>query len=508
MNVTFKHISTVIAAIAAVTVMSCSKENEVIMPDHSHDGDEPGTEEPQKPTTDSYNEQYRPQVHYTPIRNWMNDPNGMVYANGTWHLFYQYNPQGNGWGNMSWGHATSTDLMHWEEQEVALVRDNLGDIFSGSAVIDKDNTAGFGRDAMIALYTSAGQRQQQSMAYSTDGGKTFTRFGGNPIIGNTDKDDFRDPKVFWHEESHQWIMSLARGWTKAIDFYASKDLKSWSLLSSFSMPDVAKCNGGQWECPDLIKIGNKWVLIVSTNPGGPVSGSGTMYFIGNFDGTTFTADTHDYPLWLDFGLDNYAGVTYSNAPGGRWVFIGWMNNWNYSGDVPCSPWRSAMTLPRELTLTQIDGKNYVGSAVVKELDGIAGSWSDISGTLPEASAYHVQVAVDMTESHTLSLSNAKGEHYDLEVRPGNHSLVVRRNSNTGTTTFHNLFSLPAITAPVYGTASTVTLDIYIDQSSVEVLTADGTTSITNLVFPSSIYNKVEIDGKPVGKVRALNRVWK
>lgn len=250
------------------------------------------------------------------------------------------------------------------------------------------------------------------------------------------------------------------------------------------------------------------MLIVSTNPGGPVSGSGTMYFIGNFDGTTFTADAHDYPLWLDFGLDNYAGVTYSNAPNGRWVFIGWMNNWNYSGDVPCNPWRSAMTLPRELTLTQIDGKNYVGSSVVKEIDGIAGSWSDINGTLPEAAAYHVQVSLDMTSAHTLSLSNAKGEHYDIEVRAGNHSLVVRRNANSGTTTFHNLFALPAITAPIYGSASAVTLDIFIDQSSVEVITADGTTSITNLVFPSSIYNKVEIDGKSAGKVRALKRVWK
>lgn len=499
----FNYSTLVIAALAAVTIVSCGDDKTVIMPDGP---DTPDT--PQQPVKGDYDQQYRPQVHFTPVRNWMNDPNGMVYLDGKWHLFYQYNPAGNDWGNMSWGHAVSTDLMHWDEQPVALTRDNLGDIFSGSAVIDHANTSGFGSGAMVCLYTSAGEHQQQSLAYSTDGGNTFQKFSGNPIIGNTDKADFRDPKVFWHEGSKKWIMSLARGWQCAIDFYASSDLKSWQYLSSFSTPDYNRCNKGQWECPDLVKIGGKWVLIVSTNPGGPLVGSGTMYFIGDFDGKNFTAEARNYPLWLDFGMDNYAGVTWSNAPGGRLVFIGWMNNWSYSGAVPCSPWRSAMTLPRELTLTELNGESYVGSCVVKEIDNIAGGWQDIAGKLPEASAYHVQVTMDLKSNHTIELSNSKGNKYEIEIKGGARTLLARRGNNTGATSFNNSFLLPAIQAPIYGTDTELTLDIYIDQSSVEVISADGTVSITNLVFPQSIYNNVLVDGTPSGKVRTLDSVWK
>ncbi len=491
-----------IAAIA-MSFASCGDDkDDVIMPPAPDDNSQ---EKPVvKPEKAKYDELYRPQIHFTPAKNWMNDPNGMVYVNGTWHLFYQYNPQGNGWGNMSWGHATSSDLMHWEEQDVALVRDNLGDIFSGSAVIDKDNTAGFGKDAMVCFYTSSGSRQQQSMAYSTDGGKTFKTYNGNPIIGNSDKDDFRDPKVFWHEESHQWIMSLARGWTYAIDFYASTDMKSWKHISTFSTPEYARCNKGQWECPDLMKIDNKWALIVSTNPGGPVSGSGTMYFVGNFDGTTFTADALDYPLWMDYGMDNYAGVTWSNT-GDRHVLIGWMNNWNYAGDVPCSPWRSAMTLPRELTLTQIDGKSYLGSAVVKEIDKIAGEWQNANATFPKASAYQVQVTVDMNTNSTITLSNEKGQHYDIEIKGAAKTILARRNGQAGVINFNNSFSIPATQAPILSNSDKLTLNIYVDQSSVEILSEDGTTSITNLVFPSSIYNSCSTTG--TAKVRVLKSIW-
>ena len=247
----------------------------------------------------------------------MNDPNGMVYVDGTYHLFYQYNPQGNDWGNMSWGHATSTDLMHWKEQTVAMTRDELGAIFSGSAVIDKDNTAGFGANAMVALYTSAGEtgdvagKQQQSIAYSTDGGKTFTRYTGNPVIKNND-DNLRDPKVFWHEGSKQWVMALAKGWARGVEFYGSTNLTNWNHLSTFVV-DLPGRPSFQWECPDLIQFGNKWVLLVSVNPGGPIQGSGMMYFVGDFDGKELKADALDYPLWLDYGMDCYAGVTWSNT---------------------------------------------------------------------------------------------------------------------------------------------------------------------------------------------------
>ena len=361
--------------------------------------EQPGEELP----SSSYNEPYRPQVHYTPARNWINDPNGLVYDNGTYHLFYQYNPQGNDWGNMSWGHATSADLLHWKEQPVAMRRNEWGDIFSGSAVIDADNTAGFGAGAMVALYTSSGERQQQSLAYSTDGGMTFTQYAGNPVIANSDRPDFRDPKVFWHAESKRWIMALALGNAHGIAFYGSPDLKNWTPLSTFTTSS-ARSNIGQWECPDLLRMpykgGTKWVLIVSNNPGGPAGGSGTEYFVGDFDGTTFTADELDYPLWLDYGPDNYAGVTWSNVPDGRTLFIGWMNNWNYSGAVPASPWRSAMTLPRELRFLEIDGSPVLANSVVAEglgpfgdqrrhvrLDGVEGQLAAL--VLPE-----IQNAVD------------------------------------------------------------------------------------------------------------------
>lgn len=457
---------------------------------------------------DIYSDTFRPQIHFTPAQYWMNDPNGMVYLDGMWHLFYQYNPYANVWGNMSWGHAVSSDLVHWDEKPVALIRDNLGDIFSGSAVIDHEGTAGFGKGAMVCLYTSSGQRQQQSMAYSTDGGVKFTTFSGNPIIANSDKDDFRDPKVFWHEQSRQWIMSLARGWQYAIDFYASDDLKSWHFLSSFSAPSFVRCNKGQWECPDLVQFGDKWVLLVSTNPGGPTSGSGTMYFVGNFDGKSFVADAADYPLWLDYGMDNYAGVTWSNA-GSRKVLIGWMNNWTYAGDVPCSPWRSAMTLPRELSLVDVNGSYLLSSKVVPEIDDLAGEWLPVNGTLPVADAYHLRVTVDLSSNHTISLGNSRDEHYDIDIKANARLIIAHRNAKTGQNTFNGLFSMPSVQAPIHSSASHLTLDIYVDRSSVEIVSEDGTTNITNLVFPSSVYNSFSVDGNfNVGNVRVLKSIWK
>ena len=290
-----------IAVAMTAIIAGCSKDDEYKKDYNPLIDDDPKQEQPtdpQQPTVSQRTEQFRPQIHFTPERNWMNDPNGMVYVDGTYHLFYQYNPQGNDWGNMSWGHATSTDMLHWKEQAVAMTRDELGDIFSGSAVIDKNNTSGFGANAMVIYYTSASGAQQQSMAYSTDGAKTFTRYSQNPVIPNND-DNLRDPKVFWHEESKQWVMALAKGWKMGIDFYTSTDMKNWTFKSNFFVP-LSGRPSLQWECPDLISFDyngqKKWVLIVSVNPGGPIVGSGTMYFVGQWDGTTFTADERDYPV--------------------------------------------------------------------------------------------------------------------------------------------------------------------------------------------------------------------
>lgn len=476
-------------------------------------GSQPDTpDEPDKPTDTNRDELYRPQIHYTPNANWINDPNGLVYVDGTYHMFYQYNPSGNDWGNMSWGHATSTDLMHWKEQPVAMTRDDLGDIFSGCCVVDKDNTAGFGKDAVIALYTSSGESQQQSMAYSTDDCKTFTKYAGNPIIANPSMPDFRDPKVFWHEATGKWIMALATGWSHTIELWGSADLKSWSRMSTFSMDNV-RCNIGQWECPDLIKMEyqgkEKWVLIVSTNPGGPILGSGIMYFIGDFDGTNFTANDMSYPKWLDYGMDNYAGVTWSNMPDNRIVYIGWMNNWQYASVVPASPWRSAMTLPRSLVLAKSNGQLVLTSKVVSEIENLAGEWSESTDGIAGADACQLQVKVRLDVNSTITLSNNAGEKYEISVKGPARKLIVARGAATGMTSFSTAFGIPAITAPLNVDGDETTLDIYIDRSSVEIITADGTSAMTNIVFPSETYTQVQTSGA-VEQVRArrLNSAYR
>lgn len=503
-----------VAAAMAATIFGCSGDDPKTEPTPTPaptptPTPTPDDPTPPEPTLGSYSELYRPQIHYTPAKNWMNDPNGMVYVDGTYHLFYQYNPMANVWGNMSWGHATSPDMIHWTEQAVALTRDELGDIFSGSAVIDKDNTAGFGAGAMVALYTSADKYQQQSLAYSTDGGKTFSRYTANPVIKNED-DNLRDPKVFWHEDSKQWIMTLAKGWKMGVEFYGSTDLKAWNHLSTFFV-DLTKAGRPslQWECPDLLQFGDKWVLLVSVNPGGPKIGSGMMYFVGQFDGKEFKADDLDYPLWFDYGMDNYAGVTWSNT-GDRKLLIGWMNNWSYAGDVPCSPWRSAMTLPRELKLTTFNDKPLLCCPVVSEIDKIASQWQDVSTeALPldeKKSAYQLRINVSMDKNSTITLSNISDEKFVIEIYASDRSLAVKRSGATGKT-FGN-FSIPSIQAPLNVEGDHVEIDLFVDQSSIEILSKDGAMSMTNLVFPQSIYDNLTMTNSDcTAKVRSLSRIW-
>ena len=501
-----KHIA---IAASLMTLAACNDDKfsaEIPFPEPSQET--PGTENPGVEAS-SMDEQYRPQVHYTPAANWMNDPNGMVYADGVWHLYYQYNPSGNDWGNMSWGHATSTDLVHWQEKAVAMTRNEWGDIFSGSAIRDKENVAGFGKDALIAFYTASGEHQQQCLAYSLDGGMTYTQYEGNPIISNNDMPDFRDPKVFYHEESGKYVMALAKGWDHSVEFWGSTNLKSWSKLSEFRTGN-ARMNQGQWECPDLIKLPykgeDKWVLIVSLNPGGPASGSGTSYFIGSFDGTTYTADALDYPLWLDGGTDNYAGVTWSNTPDGRSIYIGWMNNWNYAGNVPCNPWRSAMTLPRELGLEEINGKPVVTSKVVKEIEGIAGEWEEaVNGICYNGDAYEMVVNLDPSKNTSFTVGNAGGEYIMVNVNPEAGKVIVSRTSASGESAFHGMFSIPSMSAPYDTQASNLELHLYVDHSSVELLSADGKTAITCLVFPNVPYDRITGAGEV--QYRTLASIW-
>ena len=508
-----KSIIMLVAAAMAATFTGCSDDdfqqdyNPII---DNPQTEEPTPEEPGEEVASSRNEKYRPQIHYTPAKNWINDPNGMIFIDGTYHLYYQYNPQGNGWGNLSWGHATSTDMLHWEEQPVALQPDALGMIFSGSAVCDKDNTAGFGANTLVAIYTSADAAQQQSIAYSKDGGKTFTTYEGNPVIKNND-DNLRDPKVFWHEESKKWIMSLAKGWRKGMEIWSSPDLKNWTKESEF-LVELDGRPSFQWECPDLIPFDyngqRKWVMLISVNPCGPVIGSGMMYFVGDFDGKKFTPDNLNYPLWLDYGMDFYAGVTWNNT-GDRHLLISWMNNWQYADRVPCDPWRSAMSLPRELKLVEHNGTPHLACPVISEISDIADDWNDVTSSFDAKDAYQLHLEMDLSANSTITLSNAQGEKYSIDVNVSTQSLSVHRNASTGVASFAPTFSIPTMNAPLNATGNKLSLDFYVDQSSVELIASDGLTSVTNLVFPQALYNTLSVSGANYeAKVRNLRRVWK
>lgn len=510
---TYPILKNIFRATLMATVLvaaSCSDNNDVDPALGPYEVDTPTNPTPETPTSSDYNEQYRPQIHYTPAKNWINDPNGMVYVNGTYHLFYQYNPQGNSWGNISWGHATSTDLIHWKEEGVALSPDELGMIFSGSCVVDKDNTAGFGAGAIVAMYTSADEYQQQSLAYSTDGGAHFTKYDKNPVIPST-RTDFRDPKMFWYEAGHKWVVELATGNGHTIEIWTSSNLKKWEQASTFSTPLVA-CNIGQWECPDLFPLdyngATKWVQIVNTNPGGNAAGSGIMYFIGSFDGTKFTPDEgYDYPLWLDYGADNYAGVTWNNT-GDKITYIGWMNNWNYAGAVPASPWRSANTLPRDLKLISYEGKPLLASTVTSNIDQIAGEWKEANQPENTNGGWEVQTTMPTTKDWTITLSNEAGEQYVLTYLSDERIISANRGVNTGETSFSNVFAVPSINMPINTKGNEVTLNLFIDRSSVELLTSNGSAAMTNIVFPKGIYNKVSVSGTDASvKVRTLKRIW-
>ena len=467
-----------------------------------------------------YREKMRPQIHFTPAKNWINDPNGMVYADGIWHLYYQYNPSGPDWGNISWGHATSTDLFHWQEQPVAIEPDNLGYVYSGSAVVDSANTAGFGENAIIAMYTSHGDHEQQCIAYSTDGGMTFTKYQGNPVIKNTTHGDFRDPKVVWDESSKAWYCILALGGEHSAQIYRSTNLKTWTLRSTFTAPTYApNCNRGVWECADLFpmqyKGERKWVLTVNVSDGGPVVGSGTMYFVGKLANGKFTPDRYKYPLWEDHGMDDYASVTWSGT-GDRRVCIGWMNNQAYGG-YPVSPWRCCMTLPREMVLEEYDGQPLLKTMIVSEIDGIAESWQPLAaagsfvkkqdGDLPDA--YQLNVTADMTSDADVVLANASGQEYGIHIDAQRREIVINRGANSGKTDFHANFAIPSMRSSLFSDREKVTLCIFVDQSNVEVTTDDGSVIMSTLVFPETIYDRISIDGSTEeAKVRLLRSVWR
>ena len=432
-------------------------------------------------------EQYRPLYHHTPAYGWMNDPNGMFFKDGVWHLYFQHNPYGSQWENMTWGHSTSTDLIHWTFQGDPVQPDAWGSIFSGSSVVDKNNTAGFGENAIVALYTSAGENQTQSMAYSTDNGKTFTKYDGNPII-TSNVPDFRDPHMFWNEDIKKWNMILAAG--QQMNIYSSDNLKDWKFESSFGAEYGS--HGGVWECPDLMKMKvrgtdkEKWMLVCNINPGGPSGGSATQYFVGDFDGHIFTCESKpEVTKWMDYGKDHYATVTFDNAPNGRHVALAWMSNWQYANQVPTLQYRSANSIPRDLGLFEYKGNTYCSVTPSEEIT--AARSKKPSKSLSEA----CEMVVNLKGDATITLSNSKGEKVVMTYKAKDETFSMDRTLS-GKTDFSSDFAA-ITTAPVYGKMNK--LRIFIDKSSIEVFDNDGKMAMTNLVFPTKPYDKVTIKGK-------------
>lgn len=467
-------------------------------------------------------EPYRPLYHHTPQYGWMNDPNGMVYKDGLWHLYYQWNPYGSKWQNMTWGHSVSDDLVSWRSMPAVLEPDALGAIFSGSAAIDHTGSAGFGSDAVVAMFTSAGHSQTQSIAHSTDGGTTFSKYPGNPVI--VLDSEARDPKISFNRNTGNWNMVLAHALDHEVLFFESPDLKNWTMTDSIGKIGATE---GVWECPDLFQLEvegtgeKKWVLIVNLNPGGLHGGSATQYFIGDFDGKTFTPDTDEdgsIPTrWMDFGKDHYATVTWSDAPDGRRVALGWMSNWEYADQVPTMQYRSANTLPRDLGLFRAsDGRLYLASAPSPELLTFRGKAVASSGkfnvsskgrafALPKKNDGICEITADIAakgnSSVSLTLSNDEGENVTLTYDPTAHTLSFDRRHGT----FTNISPrFPTVTkGPTFETDGTLSLRIFVDHGSVEVFADNGRSVMTNLTFPGKPYTNLKVSGQGNATVSSL-----
>lgn len=462
-----------------------------------------------------YTEKYRPQFHFTPEEKWMNDPNGLVYHKGIYHLFYQYYPDSTVWGPMHWGHAVSKDLVRWKHKPIALFPDENGLIFSGSAVIDKENTAGFGtkeKPAMVAIFTyhdmkgeQSGKKdfQTQGIAYSLDDGDSWTKYEGNPVIGNDGIKDFRDPKVFWNDKEQNWTMLLVAG--NHLQIWNSLNLKDWKKVSEFGKDKGA--HGGVWECPDLFPLKiegsdeEKWVLLISINPGAPNGGSGTQYFIGDFDGTTFTTGQVE-SRWIDLGRDNYAGVTYNDAPSNERIFIGWMSNWDYARDTPTEKWRSAMTVPRKLTLRRIGDELSLFNYPVANFDrhvALAYPESELNiqenrkRVIPLKYSNQSQLKFTLNDPNVhMYFSNDSGDSLSIQI-DGDKKMVNFDRRKSGKIDFSEDFA-PSVQQMKIPNLPDEPVEILIllDHSSIEMFMNGGQYVITNQLFPTNFYTAMTI----------------
>ena len=474
-------------------------------------------------------EKFRPVYHHTPLYGWMNDANGLVYKDGEYHLYFQYNPYGSKWGNMHWGHSVSKDLMHWEYLEPAIARDTLGHIFSGSSIVDQENVAGYGVGSILVFYTSASDKngQIQCLAFSKDNGRTFTKYEKNPILCPADGlRDFRDPKVFRYEPEDKWVMIVSAD--KEMRFYDSKNLKDWNYMSSFGEGyGVQPC---QFECPDMVELPvdgdlnrKKWALIVNVNPGCYFGGSATQYFTGDFDGKKFSCDSQsNVTKWLDWGKDHYATVCFSNT-GERTIAVPWMSNWQYCNIVPTKQFRSANALPRELSLYTQDGEIYLSAAPVPEIKTLRKEKKEIPA-FTVANDYHIdslladndgayelalEITVGEAEIMGLSLFNDKGEKVDIYFNLPEKRLVMDRTKSgivdfgkksvpheievhdrRKTTSINYIDDFALATWAPIKKENKYTLDVFVDKCSVEIFLNGGKVAMTNLIFPSEPYNRM------------------
>ncbi|MEN3324407.1 glycoside hydrolase family 32 protein [Mariniflexile soesokkakense] len=463
-------------------------------------------------------ELYRPRFHFTPKENWMNDPNGLYYLNGSYHMFFQYYPSSTVWGPMHWGHAISSDLIKWKELPIALYPDEKGYIFSGSAVVDVNNTSGFRKGEIapvIAIFTYHDPKiekegkinyQSQGIAYSLDEGLTWTKYTENPVIKNPGIKDFRDPKVFRDTINNQWVLVLAAG-NKSM-FYRSINLIDWEYLSDFG--EGIGAHGGVWECPDFFSLtvdGTdevKWVLIQSLVSGGPNGGSGTQYFVGDFDGKTFSLDSsfkNDLNLekvfWIDNGRDNYAGVTWSNIPeaDGRKLFLGWMSNWEYAEKVPTHKWRSSMTIPRELILVKTDNHYRIESKPVKEVnkyfstsiikanliidkEAILANNSEIDFSSLDIK-FKIKNITD--DTYTFSLYNSIGDSINFGINNKEKNFFLDR-TKSGNLSFSDKFAPNISTAIFKESCKNVDVRVLLDKTSIEIFYNNGKTVMTEIFF--------------------------
>lgn len=506
---------------------------------------------------DLYREPYRPQLHFTPPQGWMNDPNGLVYYAGEYHLFYQHYPFDSVWGPMHWGHAVSRDLIHWQQLPIALFPDNHGVIFSGSAVVDVNNSSGFGsreNPPLVAIFTyhdlwaeklGLPLQQSQGLAYSLDKGRSWVKYAHNPVLKSPGLRDFRDPKVFWHAASKRWVMALAV--KDRVSFYASADLKTWRHLSDFGQGGAAPALGsyaGVWECPDLIRMRvegsgeEKYLLLVSITPGGPNGGSATQYFVGDFDGTRFVPDPHfaaeigdkpaadalDKAIWLDHGADNYAGVSWTGLPESepRTLFIGWMSNWNYAQLTPSKRWRSALTLPRELVLVKRGASYRVHSRPVAELAQLHAAAAHLPAPVTARQmdlnqllgvkqlGQRLRLTLDLQQAQQFSLTLGNGtEQLVLSLDRRQQQLLLDR-SRSGRVDFEAGFARPQ-RAPLQFTGL-LELELVIDHSSVEIFVNGGERVLTSQLFPAAPYDRASLSASaPVSLAAAssitLGSIW-